>query len=232
LRSSSKSSFGPAAALVALLVAGPCGQAFAQEQDPIGAILDQPPAAPPPAAAAPTPAVTTPAPFPYAPPPPAYGAPPAAIYSPPPAPSRARLTAPVLIDELGKSPEAPPTPTDLNYESRMRSSFASAQGLQGPLDGSWSLRGEGGAELYSLQVVDRGQGALEGAWRDPRRRGSPEASGFLADIRRDGAQLSVNFYPRAGAGLVSIQLNAAIDGIWTGDLTEGGARRPVTMRRD
>jgi hypothetical protein len=222
---------------LALLLAAPCGQAIAQEEDPIGAILERPPAALPearPTAPAPTPAApfAPPAPFPYAPPPAAYSAPPAAIYSPPPRPARPRLTAPVLIDELGKSPEAPPSATDLNYESRMRSSFASAQGLQGPLDGSWSLRGEGGAELYSLQVVDKGQGTLEGAWRDPRRRGSPEASGFLADIRRDGAQLNLNFYPRAGADPTAIQLNAGIDGVWTGELTERGERRAVTMRRD
>jgi len=224
--------------------------AAAQDADPIGALLDQapaapvvpPPVAPPPVSAPPPPQAYSPAPYAPAPPPVNHAPPPPPVvyaplpprtYSPPPPqPGRAELTAPVHVDETGRSPEAPPTSTDLNYEARMRSSFASAQGLQGPLDGAWTLRAQAGGELYALLLVDKGLGTLEGAWRDPRRRGSTDSSGFLAAVQRNGAQLSVSFYPRPGASAATITLNAGLDGVWTGELAEDGERRAVTLRRD
>ena len=186
----------------------------------------------PPAVQPPLPYVNTPV---YRPPvytPPVYTPP---LYTPPPyvapAPRRPRLTAPVHIDEIGKTPEAPPTAVDLSYEARMRSSFNSAQGLQGPLDGAWSLRA-GGADLYDLQLVDSGSGNLEGAWRDPRRRGANDASGFIDTISRVGGQLIIRLTPRPGAEPSILMLNADSNGTWSGDLTERGERRSVTMRRN
>ena len=171
-------------------------------------------------------------PLPYVNTPPAYRPP---AYTPPPyvpaRPRRPQLTAPVHIDEIGKTPEAPPTAVDLSYEARMRSSFNSAQGLQGPLDGAWTLRG-GGAELYDLQLVDSGSGNLEGAWRDPRRRGATDASGFIDTISRVGGQLVIRITPRPGAEPSILMLNAEANGIWSGELTERGERRSVTMRRN
>ncbi|MDP3750110.1 MAG: hypothetical protein Q8Q88_24050 [Phenylobacterium sp.] len=177
----------------------------AQEADPIAALLDQPPPAPEPA-----------------PPPPSYIPPPA---SP-------ELTAPTYVDDTGRSPEAAPSPVELSYEARLRSSSASAQGLQGPMDGAWTLRGGEGTALYSLQLVDNGLEPLEGAWRDPRRRGSTDSSGFLSAIQRTGGELIASFYPRPGAGVATLVLNAAADGTWVGQLEEGGQRRPVVLRRD
>ena len=236
--------------------------AAAQEVDPIGALLEQsqssspttpsaeaiptsPPVQaptapvstpPPPAAYTPPPVYNPPAavqaPLPYVNTPPAYTPPP---YAPPayvPArPRRPELTAPVHIDEIGKTPEAPPTPTDLSYEARMRSSFNSAQGLQGPLDGAWSLRA-GGSELYDLQLVDSGSGSLEGAWRDPRRRGATDASGFIDTLSRYGGQLTIRLTPRPGADAVVITLSADANGTWSGEINERGERRSVTMRRN
>lgn len=200
-----------------------------------------PPAAytPPPAAYTPPPVYTRPpvqaplpyvTPQPYAPPaytPPAY-TPPAYV---PPATRRPQLTAPVHIDEIGKTPEGPPTATDLNYEARMRSSFNSAQGMQGPLDGAWSLR-SGGSELYDLQLVDTGSGSLEGAWRDPRRRGAVDASGFIDSISRVGGQLTIRITPRPGAEPSIIMLSADVNGSWSGELNERGEHRSVTLRRN
>ncbi|WP_309644210.1 hypothetical protein [Phenylobacterium sp.] len=211
----------------------------AQEADPIAALLEQPSADPPPLATAPAadpetadavaaePAVTPvpgpiPAPAPPAPRPPQ-------VYMPPPQPPG--LSAPTHVDETGRSPEAPPSTVDLSYEARMRSSFASAQGLQGPLDGAWTLRGAGVA-LYTLQLVDTGLGTLEGAWRDPRRRGATDSSGFLALIQRNGGELAVSFYPRPGVGVATLQLNQTGDGSWSGYLEEAGERRSVILRRD
>lgn len=235
--------------------------AAAQEVDPIGALLEQSQTPPTPAAEAilispppqapaapvstspppytPPPVYNPPAavqaPLPYTPPaysPPVYTPPP---YAPPayvpPRPRRPQLTAPVHIDEIGKTPEAPPTATDLSYEARMRSSFNSAQGMQGPLDGAWSLKA-GGSELYDLQLVDSGSGNLEGAWRDPRRRGATDASGFIDTISRIGGQLIIRLTPRPGAEPSILMLNADSNGAWSGELTERGERRAVTMRRN
>ncbi|MES2341091.1 MAG: hypothetical protein V4597_05395 [Pseudomonadota bacterium] len=255
--------------------------AFAQEADPIGALLEQaqtppppepvapppvqapavetPPASPPPSSSAPVstappPAAYTPPPSAYTPPP-AYNRPPVQAplpyvnppptytpptYTPPtympptytpPASRRPRLTAPVHIDEIGKTPEGPPTATDLNYEARMRSSFNSAQGMQGPLDGAWTLR-SGGSELYDLQLVDTGSGSLEGAWRDPRRRGAVDASGFIDSISRVGGQLTIRLTPRPGAAPSIIMLSADVNGSWSGELNERGEHRSVTLRRN
>ena len=236
--------------------------AAAQEVDPIGALLEQsqvsPPATPSaetiptsPPAQAPAPQVSPSPPPPAYTPPPVYNPPAAAqaptpyvntppAYTPPPyappayvpaSPRRPQLTAPVHIDEIGKTPEAPPTATDLSYEARMRSSFNSAQGLQGPLDGAWSLRA-GGSELYDLQLVDSGSGSLEGAWRDPRRRGATDASGFIDTISRYGGQLTIRLTPRPGADAVIITLAADTKGAWSGEINERGERRSVTMRRN
>lgn len=245
-----------AAAVTAVILSAPV--AAAQDVDPIGALLDQvqppseavptSPAAPPatsaPVATAP-PVSTSPPPAAYTPPP-VYNSPAAVqaplpyvntppVYRPPPyaapAPRRPRLTAPVHIDEIGRTPEAPPTAVDLSYEARMRSSFNSAQGLQGPLDGTWTLRA-GGAELYDLQLVDSGSGNLEGAWRDPRRRGATDASGFIDTISRVGGQLVIRLTPRPGAEPSILMLNSDSSGAWSGELTERGERRSVTMRRN
>lgn len=181
-----------------------------------------------------------PPPVNHAPPSPTYARPPAdyapvtpppAPYAPPyvPPPPRPQIAEPVHIDEVGKTPDAPPSPVDRNYEMRLRASSASAQGLQGPLDGAWTLRASGN-ELYSLLLVDNGL-ALEGAWRDPRRRGATDSSGFLNDIQRTGAGISLNFYSAPGAGLTTVTLAPTADGSWTGEIDENGRRRNVTLRR-
>ncbi|HEY8615299.1 hypothetical protein [Phenylobacterium sp.] len=203
----------PAAALVIAALAVP---AFAQPADPIGALLAQPPAAQAdpeepdtaaePLAPAPEPEIALPAtPQPYAPPPP-------------------RLTAPVFVDQTGRNPDAPPSVRDLAYESRLRASFASAQSFLGPLDGAWTLAGPTGG-LYELKLVDRGNGVVEGAWRDLRRPGALNASGFVTEIRRDAGQLALRFGP------ASATFTGGYGGAWTGELTEAGQRRAVTLRK-
>jgi hypothetical protein len=203
--------------------------AAAQEQpaDPIGAILDRPglatpeleepdTAGQPPAAPEPEPTVALPSgPQPYTPP-----------------PRRPQLTAPVYVGEVGKTPDAPPTVRDLAYESRMRSSFASAQGFQGPLDGSWTLAATRGGDLYALELRDRGAGVVEGAWRDLRRAGALGASGFVDEISRAGSELILRFQPGSDAPMVTATLHGGYDGRWSGELTERGARQPVSLRRN
>lgn len=204
-------------------------------------LVPQVPASPPPPAGYALPPVNhASSPSSPAPPSPTYARPPAdyapvtpppAPYAPPyvPPPPRPQIAEPVHIDEVGKTPDAPPSPVDRNYEMRLRASSASAQGLQGPLDGAWILRASGN-ELYSLLLVDNGL-ALEGAWRDPRRRGATDSSGFLNDIQRTGAGISLNFHSAPGAGLTTVTLAPTADGSWTGEIDENGRRRNVTLRR-
>lgn len=141
---------------------------------------------------------------------------------------RPRVTEPVDLMEVGKTPEAPPTVNALAYDSRLRSSFASAQSFQGPLDGTWTLS-DGQRPIYTLQLVDRGKGVLEGVWRDLRLSGTPDASGFVDEIGRGSGGLTMQF---AGVGgQVSLRLSGGHAGVWQGQLTERGGARAVTMRK-
>lgn len=231
----------PTIVMAALLVAGP---AAAQEAvDPIGSLLDQAdeetaegqgespaaqaPAAPPPVQALPSSTPPTAPAYPYIPAP--YSPPPPLSYAPP---ARPILTEPVNIDEHDKTPEAPLNYVEQGYENRLRSSFASAQGMQGPMDGAWVLRAGSGQTLYTLLLVDKGLGMLEGAWRDPRRKGAVDASGFLSNIQRTGSEVSASFYPRPGAGATVVTLTPGVGGAWSGELSEAGARTAITLRRN
>jgi len=147
-------------------------------------------------------------------------------FAPPP---RSQTDAPVSVDDLARTPDGPMAIRDLAYDSRIRSSFASAQSYQGPLDGGWTLSGAG-QDLYILQLVDR-RDRLEGVWRDPRRRGAPDASGLVEDLQRQGATLTLRFTPQPGAPTAVALLHDNGGGVWTGDLTEAGARRAVVLRR-
>jgi hypothetical protein len=137
-------------------------------------------------------------------------------------PRRSTLTTPVQIEETGKAPDGPPTAADAAYDSRLKSSMASAQGFQGPMEGGWSVL-SGERELYVLQLVDRG-GGVEGAWRDPRRPGALDASGFIDAVDRAGDDLTVRIGP------VIVTLHAAA-GRWSGQIAENGRTQPVTLRR-
>ena len=191
-----------------VIVLSEAGTALAQDVDPIGALLDQVPVA-----SAPPLATETWRPAPV------FASPkPRAITS----------GTPVKIDEIGKTPDGPLSASDLSYESRLRSAFQSAQGTQGPLDGRWVIR-SGEISLYLLQLVDRG--ALEGAWRDPRRPAASGASGFIDAIIRNGEQLIVDFTATQGGGPISLSLRLLPNGQITGDLTEYGVRSNVTMVR-
>jgi hypothetical protein len=147
-------------------------------------------------------------------------------YTPAPRP---RLAAPVHLEETGKTADAPPTPRDMAYEARIRSSFASAEGFQGPLDGGWTLSADG-RDLYALQLVDQ-RDRLEGVWRDVRRKGSLNASGLVDDIQRQGSDVTLRFTPTPGAPTAVATLHDSGAGRWTGELIESGARRSVTLRR-
>lgn len=141
-------------------------------------------------------------------------------YVPPPRPT---LTAPVFVDETGKNPDAPPTPVEAAYDSRLKSSAASVQGFQGPMDGGWTLAA-GGRALYALQLVDK-NGAVEGAWRDLRRAGALDASGFFETVQRTGGDLTFRFTD----GVVAVLHPDG--GRWAGQLNEAGRSEAVILAR-
>lgn len=120
---------------------------------------------------------------------------------------------------------APPVAASLAYESRIRASFASAQGFQGPLDGGWTLAAPEG-DLYAFQLVDRGTGTIEGAWRDVRRPLALEGSGFVDAVDRTGGEVVLRF-----DGTRTAVLRVGAGGVWTGELAEPGGRRTVSLRR-
>lgn len=145
-------------------------------------------------------------------------------------PRRPTLDRPVMIDEIDRSPDGPPTPLDLGYEARVRGSASSAQGLLGPLDGGWTVRGADGAALYGLQLVDRGSGgALEGAWRAL---GGSGRVGLIESLDRQGSMLTVRINRGYGRPVTVLVLSASGDGSWMGDLSDESGVRAVTMRRN
>ncbi len=165
-------------------------------------------------------------------------APVAPAWTPPPprplviTPSRPSLDRPVMIDEIGKTPDGPPTPTDLGYESRIRASVASAQGLQGPLDGGWTVRSTYGVAVMSLQLVDRGNGygQLEGAWRTLD--GPVGKVGLIDSLDRQPAVLTIRITKGPGKPVTVLSLAPMSDGSWAGDIMDEYGVHQVTMRRN
>lgn len=140
---------------------------------------------------------------------------------PPPEPRRSH-DRPVFVHEAGRTPDGPGTEADLAYDSRLRMSASAARSFEGPLEGGWTLAA-GGSDLFALQLVDRA-GFVEGAWRDLRRPGALDASGFIDAAERNGGDLTFRF---AGAVLV---LHPAEAG-WAGQLTEAGHTTTARLTR-
>jgi hypothetical protein len=160
--------------------------------------------------------------------PPVATAPPP-VYAPP---RRPTLDRPVMVDETGKTPDGPPTPVDIGYETRIRASASSAQGLQGPLDGGWTVRSAYGVAVLSLQLVDRGQGygQLEGAWRSL---DAPVSRvGLIDSLDRQPVILIIRFTKSPGKPTVVLTLAPASDGGWAGEIVDEWGVHPVTMRRN
>jgi hypothetical protein len=128
-----------------------------------------------------------------------------------PAPGTAQIDPPADPRAAIPLMAPPPQLAGAAYDSRIKASLISAQSFQGPLDGGWRLEGAGGA-AYDLQLVDRNDGALQGAWRDLRRPGALDASGFVDVIARDGAALRLSFGGRTA------ELTPGPGGTWIGAL--------------
>jgi hypothetical protein len=141
--------------------------------------------------------------------------------------------APSGQNSLGTpSPSGAAIPDGAAFEARIRASAAASEGLQGPMDGGWTVRTADGDPLYGFQLVDPGAGAIEGAWRDMRRTGAPGARGLLASLVRVGDDLTVRFYPRDGGNAVLLELHGFSEDVWSGTLSENGVDTPVSLTRN
>lgn len=156
-----------------------------------------------------------------------------ASYARPAAPPRKpipQLDRPVMIGEVGRAPDGPPDAIELGYDSRLRSSFQSAQGLQGPLDGGWTVRAHDGAGLFGFQLVDRGYGyPTEGAWRALDSGGK---IGLIDSLDRQPTVLTIRITRGYGKPTTVLTLSQTSDGGWVGNLTDEAGARPITMRRN
>jgi hypothetical protein len=131
----------------------------------------------------------------------------------------------VRIEETGKNPDGPPSRTRRAYDSRLKSSMASALGFQGPLDGGWTLLA-GERELY-CPAADRperfGRGRLARSAPAGRAR-TPPASSTRPNDRGD--DLTLRF--AGGAVVASCCTPTAAAG--AAQLTEGRASHAVSLR--
>ena len=117
------------------------------------------------------------------------------------------------------------------WEQRLHAAYDNAEARQGPLDGRWKINGQDGDELFVLVLSDPEAGNLVGAWRDLRRGGGADGSGYLSMIERTADGIYVRFIePGQGVDTV-IELRLTADGSWGGELTESGAVRSVVMKR-
>jgi hypothetical protein len=197
-----------------------------------GAAPYDPPPAP---ASAPPPVeqvVIVPAPAPRAPASAHAPTPTTSLYAAPVTPPPTAQPRPVFIDDRGATPDAPPTAGDLAYQNRVLGVFHAEQGRQGALDGRWRVNADG-VDVYILQLADPGAGEsrIEGAWRNVRREGGLDASGFIDQVSREGDEVVVRFTDAARRA-AEIRLRNSPDGRWAGRILwpQGGAN--VVMTRD
>lgn len=85
--------------------------------------------------------------------------------------------------------------------------------------------------MFFFVLSDIGAPNLVGAWRDLRRGGGAEGSGYLNIAGRTADGIGLRFTePGANAETV-IDLRPTADGRWGGEMNEAGAVRSVVMTR-
>jgi hypothetical protein len=125
-----------------------------------------------------------------------------------------------------------PTPPSASTEATddsVRQSFAAAASFQGRLDGGWTVSARG-RDLLQLQLVDKGKGRVEGAWRDLVAGLNANASGLIDPVAVSDAGLDLGFR-RADGLAFRLQVRAGSDGRWTGKLWRGDEVFDVSLRR-
>jgi len=147
-------------------------------------------------------------------------------FAPPP---RTERDHPTAVEDGGHTPDGPPAVRDLAYDTRIRSSFAAAESYQGPLDGGWTLAEDKSGDRFRFQIVER-RDRLEAAWRDLRAKDALTTSGLVDQIQRSGSGVTLSFNDGRGVA-IRLTLAPAGDDRWRGELLQGDAKLPVTLRR-
>ena len=108
--------------------------------------------------------------------------------------------------------------------ARISSSAVAAQGLQGPLDGTWTLTDRAGHVLYVFQLVDPASrdGKLQAAWR------WGETLGVAQAMRR-GDRLSLTFEDHGET--VRAVLHPLAASRWRGKLRTSRGTTAVSLGR-
>ncbi|MGH7024264.1 MAG: hypothetical protein ACREEB_11835 [Caulobacteraceae bacterium] len=107
---------------------------------------------------------------------------------------------------------------------RIASSAAAAESLQGPLDGTWTLKDARGRTLAVFQIGDPAAGGpLQCAWRGPNGALGP------ANCRRERGRLSLRF--QADGAPARARLRRVRSGDWRGLAWGAGRARAVTLRK-
>lgn len=141
-----------------------------------------------------------------------------------------KLDRPVMIGESDRRPDAAPNDVEIAYENRVRASLQAAQGLQGPLDGNWTVRDAGGMAIYGFQLVDKGYGYMpEGAWRAL---GGSGRVGLIDSLDRQPTSLTIRITRTPGKAPAVLTLTPRGAADWAGELTDEAGSRPVVMRRN
>ena len=153
----------------------------------------------------------------------------------PPAPAPVQSTS----DGQTEEPQTSTVPDNLGqgamaqqaWEARLHAAYEAAEARQGPLDGSWRLTGADGDVLFEFVLSDPGASNMTGAWRDLRRGGGADGSGFVSAVYRTADGGGVRLTESSGGAETVLQLRPTADGRWGGELTENGAVRSVVMTR-
>ena len=138
------------------------------------------------------------------------------------------MIAALLALGLGAAP--PPDP-GLAIGQRLGESAVAAQGLQGPLDGNWTLKDSEGRPLLILELSDPpgGDGPPQGAWRPAGvpAPGDPDL-GQIARLSRRGDRLGLEIADAPG-GPIRIELRRTGRRFWRGVMIRAGRRRAVSL---
>ena len=136
----------------------------------------------------------------------------------------------VTIDAYDPKVESGRTWEDQAYDATVRNGAALAQSRQGPMDGGWTVLGEDGLPLFSLELADRGEG-LEGVWRDLAAGPGVRRWGFVAPAAPDGGRMTLRLFGADASASMAMTLEPSADGSWRGRITRDGVTAPVRLRR-
>ncbi|MDB5439493.1 MAG: hypothetical protein JWM33_1920 [Caulobacteraceae bacterium] len=139
--------------------------------------------------------------------------------------------SPPSIDDPGPVGQAS-SESDQLYDDHVRAAFAAAQNQKGPLEGQWRVVDAQGRTALELELTDARDGAIGGAWFDPNTVDKTAATGLIDDALRQGQGFIVHLLPQGSLDLITLQLQPASNGAWTGTLLRGARNEPVVMDRD